>query len=251
VTGPGVPPPETPPPGWFADPMGRHEYRYWEGARWSDQVSDAGQVRVDPPTAPGPPNWPAGSTGGVAAASYRANAVADPTAVLGRRYGAFFIDLVITLIVFGALFFPLAKQRTVAEMERLPGCHRTSTTTIKCDNRAIVTLGSTVYEAPAASILLLEVGFSFLYYGVLTGLAGGTIGKFATGIRVVKDDGSIVGVGRSLLRWILFAVDGPLTLFLCGIITTATSRGHRRLGDMAAGSYVVGKDDVGRAPLPI
>ena len=53
------------------------------------------------------------------------------------------------------------------------------------------------------------------------------------------------GVPKSLVRWIVFAVDGPLSLFLCGIITSATSRGHRRLGDMSAQTYVVAKDAVG------
>ena len=248
MTVPGGPPAQTPPPGWFADPMGRHAYRYWDGSQWSDQVSDAGQVSTDPPTGTPVPVATPGAVPG--AVPYRLPGQTDPTAVLGKRYGAFFIDLVITLIVFTALFFPFAKQRTVAEMERLPGCHRTSATMIRCDNRAVVTLGDTVYEAPAGSFLLLEVGFSFLYYGVLTGLAGATLGKFATGIRVVKEDGSVVGVGRSLVRWILFLVDGPLTLFLCGIITSATSRGHRRLGDMAAGSYVVGKEFAGQPPFP-
>ena len=248
MTVPGGPPVQTPPPGWFADPMGRHAYRYWDGSQWSDQVSDAGQVSTDPPTGTPVPVATPGAVPG--AVPYRLPGQTDPTAVLGKRYGAFFIDLVITLIVFTALFFPFAKQRTVAEMERLPGCHRTSATMIRCDNRAVVTLGDTVYEAPAGSFLLLEVGFSFLYYGVLTGLAGATLGKFATGIRVVKEDGSVVGVGRSLVRWILFLVDGPLTLFLCGIITSATSRGHRRLGDMAAGSYVVGKEFAGQPPFP-
>ncbi|MCB1015984.1 MAG: DUF2510 domain-containing protein [Acidimicrobiales bacterium] len=37
-----------PPAGWHADPAGRHEYRYWDGAAWSDQVSDAGVVASDP-----------------------------------------------------------------------------------------------------------------------------------------------------------------------------------------------------------
>ncbi|MET0150207.1 MAG: DUF2510 domain-containing protein, partial [Acidimicrobiales bacterium] len=43
-----------PEPGWYADPNGRHEYRYWDGATWSDQVSDGGVVSTDPPTAQGP-----------------------------------------------------------------------------------------------------------------------------------------------------------------------------------------------------
>lgn len=35
-------------PGWFPDPMGRHQFRYWDGGRWSDHVSDGGQTAVDP-----------------------------------------------------------------------------------------------------------------------------------------------------------------------------------------------------------
>ncbi len=33
---------------WYADPFGRHEVRYWDGAAWTDFVSDAGQPSVDP-----------------------------------------------------------------------------------------------------------------------------------------------------------------------------------------------------------
>ncbi len=40
--------------GWQPDPFGRHEYRYWDGSAWSDQVSDAGVVASDPPGG-GPP----------------------------------------------------------------------------------------------------------------------------------------------------------------------------------------------------
>jgi hypothetical protein len=38
--------------GWQPDPDGRHEYRYWDGTSWTDQVSDGGVVSNDPP---GPP----------------------------------------------------------------------------------------------------------------------------------------------------------------------------------------------------
>jgi hypothetical protein len=36
--------------GWYPDPSGRHEQRYWDGTRWTDQVSDEGRQSVDPPT---------------------------------------------------------------------------------------------------------------------------------------------------------------------------------------------------------
>jgi len=50
--------------GWFADPTGRYEHRYWDGARWTDQVSHRGEPSVDPAgTEPSPPrDRPSGST---------------------------------------------------------------------------------------------------------------------------------------------------------------------------------------------
>lgn len=49
----------TPTPGWNPDPSGRHEYRYWDGSSWTDDVSDNGVTSTDPvggvagPTEPG------------------------------------------------------------------------------------------------------------------------------------------------------------------------------------------------------
>lgn len=36
IAGPQVP------AGWYTDPTGRHESRYWSGAAWTKTVSDAG-----------------------------------------------------------------------------------------------------------------------------------------------------------------------------------------------------------------
>lgn len=57
-----------PAPGWNPDPTGRHEYRYWDGSTWTDDVSDGGVTSVDPvsgaaapgaePTAPFEPTQP-------------------------------------------------------------------------------------------------------------------------------------------------------------------------------------------------
>ena len=35
-------------PQWHADPTGRHERRYWDGAHWTDRVSDHGHEGTDP-----------------------------------------------------------------------------------------------------------------------------------------------------------------------------------------------------------
>ena len=33
-------PPALPPPGWHPDPYGVHRYRWWDGNRWTEQISD-------------------------------------------------------------------------------------------------------------------------------------------------------------------------------------------------------------------
>jgi hypothetical protein len=35
--------------GWYPDPLGHAEYRYFDGEHWTDQVSSGGTVRTDPP----------------------------------------------------------------------------------------------------------------------------------------------------------------------------------------------------------
>lgn len=39
------------PAGWYADPSGRFELRYWDGSAWTEHVSRAGQQATDPPVA--------------------------------------------------------------------------------------------------------------------------------------------------------------------------------------------------------
>jgi hypothetical protein len=38
-----------PPAAWYADPLARHEYRYWDGAAWTAHVSDRGETSLDEP----------------------------------------------------------------------------------------------------------------------------------------------------------------------------------------------------------
>ncbi len=36
------------PAGWYGDPMGRYEHRYWNGSVWTENVATNGQQAVDP-----------------------------------------------------------------------------------------------------------------------------------------------------------------------------------------------------------
>ncbi|WP_434810138.1 phospholipid scramblase-related protein [Microbacterium sp. bgisy189] len=42
------------PAGWFPDPFGRHEHRYWDGAQWTEHVGSHGRQSVDAPVIPPP-----------------------------------------------------------------------------------------------------------------------------------------------------------------------------------------------------
>lgn len=45
-------------PGWQPDPTGRHEHRFWDGTRWTDDVADRGVASVDPLAGPARPATP-------------------------------------------------------------------------------------------------------------------------------------------------------------------------------------------------
>jgi uncharacterized RDD family membrane protein YckC len=74
--------------------------------------------------------------------------------------------------------------------------------------------------------------------GILPGLTGRTLGKWATGLRIERVDGTNPGIGRALLRHF---VGYPLSFLLLGLgflIAAVTVRG-RTLHDMIAGTLVV------------
>ena len=54
--------------GWLPDPTGGHQVRYWDGAAWSEHVSDGGTTATDPLPAGAPPPPPPAAESPVAPA---------------------------------------------------------------------------------------------------------------------------------------------------------------------------------------
>lgn len=80
-----------------------------------------------------------------------------------------------------------------------------------------------------------------LYFILLEGTAGQTVGKMLLGIQVLKEDtGQPPGMGGATLRTLLRIVDGFL-FYLVGFIIVLISGKNQRLGDMVAGTLVVRK----------
>ena len=165
----------------------------------------------------------------------------DPTAVMGRRVVAYIIDTLIGMFIVGAVFMSTAESASgfpddycdvVNEMEDVSSC---------------LQVGDTVYVLAGednAPIGLVALAYGFGVFGLLQGLTGASIGKYMTGLRVVKADGTVCGVGRATARWAMFIVDA-FFCFLVGLITAAATKPHRRVGDFVAGTFVVGKAWVG------
>ena len=86
--------------------------------------------------------------------------------------------------------------------------------------------------------ILIVIALAVFNMGVLPGLTGRTLGKWATGLRIEKNDGSDIGIARALLRHF---VGYPISFLLFGLgflIAALTVRG-RGLHDIIAGTIVV------------
>ena len=93
---------------------------------------------------------------------------------------------------------------------------------------------------PALPTLLYGV-IIVLYYILLEGYLGQTVGKMLLGIKVVREDnGEVPGLGGATIRTLLRIVDG-ISSYLVAFITVLISGKNQRLGDMAAHTLVVRK----------
>jgi uncharacterized RDD family membrane protein YckC len=88
----------------------------------------------------------------------------------------------------------------------------------------------------AAAAITLIVWF--LYYTLLEGRYGQTLGKWLVKIKVVKEDGAPISYGDAAIRTILRIIDG-LFDYLVGAILIWTSDKKQRLGDRLAHTVVV------------
>lgn len=185
---------------------------------------------------------------------------ADPTAVMGRRIGAYIIDVVLLSIIAIGIMVPLFMSTSVTAPAGTVNCgtdssdsfgsqdfdsgFRTGTTVDICFEN-----GDEVRYIPAnkeaqfiTTGYLVTGGASFTMLILLQGLVGGSPGKLLLGLRVVKEGGENAGVLRCLVRTILLPIDAACCAII-GLLTAFNSKRHRRVGDMAASTMVIGRDD--------
>jgi uncharacterized RDD family membrane protein YckC len=86
----------------------------------------------------------------------------------------------------------------------------------------------------------LWIAIALAYYIVMEATSGGTLGKMAMGLKVVKEDGGPLDWQASIVRNILRLIDG-FFFYLVGAIVVWVSKKKQRLGDIAAHTLVVKK----------
>lgn len=199
----------------------------------------------------------------------------DPTAVMGRRIVAYLIDGIVGIALLAAVVMPLFANKidstsfetdtgasafcenindeTFSEFESTDTGTRNE---LPADSSFCLNVNDTAYVIrgdDANSVFGQLTIWSYLTAGlntiILQGLTGATVGKFLLGLRTVKEDGTRAGIGWNFLRQLVGVVDA----FCCGIVgllVATNSKGHRRIGDMAASTYVVRKSAMG-SPIQV
>jgi len=92
-----------------------------------------------------------------------------------------------------------------------------------------------------------------LYYPLLEGLTGFTAGKVVARIKVVDEAGRVPGMKKALIRTLTRLVEvNPFLLggIPAGIIVIVNKK-RQRLGDIAAGTYVLKTSDLPRIVNPV
>jgi uncharacterized RDD family membrane protein YckC len=87
-----------------------------------------------------------------------------------------------------------------------------------------------------SAVLAINVAY-FTLFEVLGG--GRSLGKRATGLRVVTEDGGQVGLRASLTRNIIRLLEFAFLFYTPALVSVLATRNNQRLGDLAAGTLVV------------
>ena len=98
----------------------------------------------------------------------------------------------------------------------------------------------------ALTLFLIFFGYPILFE-VLDG--GRSIGKRATGLRVVRLDGGPIGFGAAAIRNIMRLIDLLPGGYAVGAIAILATPHNQRLGDMAAGTVVIRERSTPVAPV--
>lgn len=242
-------------PAWESDPTTRHEYRWWDGEKWTEYVADNGVQTIDPLTGAEnlkppksravPPPLPASSRPDQSTPASRQS---QELAARFARFGARLIDGIILLAFSVALLLALH----LTDVKPMPFDELSDSETADEGFEHVQD-----YSESIQPVALWLAAFGAVYEVVFTALRGQTPGKMATRIQVVRADdlfqpewGRPPAWGSSLGRWAVpFILGlpawfvpyvGEILMLLC-YLSLVWDRDRQGWHDKAARTLVVKK----------
>jgi uncharacterized RDD family membrane protein YckC len=157
---------------------------------------------------------------------------AAPASVLGYQgVGIRFVATLIDVIIAGILAaFVVLPMQTPGQISVMNVTNTATVPTVSVSPNPLAGLAGTI------SVLIF-----FVYYFVLEGAYGQTVGKMAVKIKVLRDDGSKISYADAAARNILRPIDliPFIVPYLLGAILMWSSDTKQRLGDRVAHTVVV------------
>jgi uncharacterized RDD family membrane protein YckC len=166
--------------------------------------------------------------------------VSKPTAVAGRRFASFLVDALVICAAVALLWLLLTDKVSREGIDPSSGGFdiggkRYAFTEEHSGKRTLWLILS------IAAVLVVSI--------VIPAISGSSLGRAVAGIRTVDAQGRPPGFGRALVRWLLWIVDGFFFWLVGGVLVLVTEK-NQRVGDMAAGTYTVRKEQAGQ-PLQL
>lgn len=150
---------------------------------------------------------------------------------MGRRFWAIVLDGV----VLGILYSVMASAFGTHQLQH------TITTTTNQAGHVIMANKGVSYSSNLSGLPEILYDFAvLLYFVLLEGLVGATVGKLALGLRVRTEDGRPINLQQSLIRNLMRVVDTfPYVIpYLLGYIVAMNNDKRQRLGDKVAHTLV-------------
>jgi uncharacterized RDD family membrane protein YckC len=155
---------------------------------------------------------------------YGAQAAGTPYQGVAVRFVAILIDVIILAIITGIISAPF-----------------NAPSSISVTNATGVPMVSVVPNPLAWVGSIVSALIDFLYFVLLQGAYGQTVGKMAVKIKVVREDGSKISYVDAVVRTVLALIDLiPYFIpYLLGAVLIWTSDKKQRLGDRVARTVVI------------
>lgn len=151
-----------------------------------------------------------------------------------------FLGLLLDLVIFYG-YTQIASMIAMAIFAGVAGYAPDTHNWDELGNEEVNSYGFYVFIAIVSCILVAILFIPVFFYRFLSEylFSGRTVGKMATGLRVIKVNGQVPSITDYFLRSSFMLIDLWMSLGSFGFLTSSSSDRNQRIGDMVAGTVVI------------